>query len=157
MSYRINNRNFNGYAKFTKAVPSETKVPIDISFIVIDKSNQKVNLPDIGETITVDEETFTIVGYAVGESRIWAATYGLDSGLFRWIEWDYNNSLVSDVWTVEITEYELLMHSQDGNTLAGAQFYIGLLNDEYVEAIGSNWLNYPFLNTYSSPPTVEVQ
>ena len=152
MSYRIdniNNRNFNGYAKFTKAVPFETKVPIDISFIVSGESNQKINLPDIGETITLDEKTFTIMGYAIGESGIYAIVHDSDLDLTKWIEWDYNNSVFTDFWTAEITEYELLMHSLDGNTLDSAQFYIGLLVNEYVEAINSNWLNYSFLNTYS--------
>ena len=145
---RINNRAFNGYAKFTKANPFETKVPIDISFIEIGTggTNQIITLPDIGETITFDGHSFGIAGYAVGNNNIYAFAFDLEAPVSRWIEWDYNNSLFTNFWSAEITENELLMHSRDGNnTITGASFFIGLLNNDYVEAIDSNWLNYSFL------------
>ena len=148
---RINNRAFNGYAKFTKAVPFETKVPIDISFIEIGAggSSQKITLPDIGETITFDGHSFGITGYAVGNNNVYAFVSDLEFPILRWIEWDYNNSLFTNFWSAEITENELLMHSRDGNnTITGASFFIGLLDNNYVEAIDSNWLNYSVLDTY---------
>lgn len=149
---RINNRVFNGYAKFTKAVPFETKVPIDISFIEIGGPNQKVTLPDIGETITFDGHSLIIGGYAVGNSNtLYAFTFDdLEAPVFRWIEWDYSDSLFTNFWSAEITENELLMHSLDGNnTITGASFFIGVLDNDYVEAIDSNWLNYSFLDTFT--------
>ena len=153
----INNKPLQEYARFTRATPYESPTPIDISFISAGSTDaySKVNLPNIGETITFDDIDYYISGYAIDPNGgIWAFTYSKNLDECKWLIWDSTTSSFSAVWTAETTEYELLMRSEDGNILSGASFYIGLLNQDYVEAITNNWVNYSFLNTYQ---TVELQ